>query len=247
MWLRDVLEEVYALLFRFLGFGFRLAMSNVGWLATQKCRIPSSARRSSSRRGRCCTASFVSTVNTHLTTFPSHCGHLRTDKSDVYQQPIAGLIPLALCCCGCLCLDVVLCSLLSHALSQVQRQGIVGDEVDGVKVEMCIAKRGWLCGSRKPLKTVAPTADEGWLSNTGRWLVACIRDVLGGRKLQFVVPCTWCLCPFLTVTPSIIRPHREPVVRVGGAQEEEDRAVVVCSSRIQCAMFRLYHILQWAV
>ena len=36
LWLRDDLEEVYALLFRFLGFGFRLAMSNVGWLATEK-------------------------------------------------------------------------------------------------------------------------------------------------------------------------------------------------------------------
>ena len=35
-WLRDNLEEVYALIFRFLGYGFRLAMSNVGWLVTQK-------------------------------------------------------------------------------------------------------------------------------------------------------------------------------------------------------------------
>ena len=53
-----------------------------------------------------------------------------------------------------------------------------------VKVEMCIAKRGSLCESRKLRKTVAPTADEGWLSNSGMWLVACS---LGGRKLQFVV------------------------------------------------------------
>ena len=36
LWLRDDMEEVYALLFRFLGFGFQLAMSNVGWLVTQK-------------------------------------------------------------------------------------------------------------------------------------------------------------------------------------------------------------------
>ena len=34
--LRDDLEEVCALLFRFLGFGFRLAMSNMGWHETQK-------------------------------------------------------------------------------------------------------------------------------------------------------------------------------------------------------------------
>ena len=36
IWLRGDLEEVHALLFRFLGYGFRLAMSNVGWLVTQK-------------------------------------------------------------------------------------------------------------------------------------------------------------------------------------------------------------------
>ena len=34
--LRDDLANIYALLFRFLGYGFRLAMSNVGWLATQQ-------------------------------------------------------------------------------------------------------------------------------------------------------------------------------------------------------------------
>ena len=36
LWLRDDPEEVYALLFRFLRYGFRLAMSNVGWLVAQK-------------------------------------------------------------------------------------------------------------------------------------------------------------------------------------------------------------------
>ena len=36
LWPRDDLEEVYALLFRFLGYGFPLAMNNVGWLVTQK-------------------------------------------------------------------------------------------------------------------------------------------------------------------------------------------------------------------
>ena len=34
--LRDNLEEVYAVLFRFFGYGFRLVMSNVDWLVTQK-------------------------------------------------------------------------------------------------------------------------------------------------------------------------------------------------------------------
>ena len=58
IWLRDDLENIYALLFRFLGFGFRLAMSNVGWPVTQ----------SPSRRGRCCSTqeSFVTSVNTLL-------------------------------------------------------------------------------------------------------------------------------------------------------------------------------------
>ena len=36
LWLRDDLENIYALLFRFLGFGFRVAMSNVGWHVTHK-------------------------------------------------------------------------------------------------------------------------------------------------------------------------------------------------------------------
>ena len=37
LWLRrDDLENICTLLFRFLGYGFRLAMSNVGWLVTQK-------------------------------------------------------------------------------------------------------------------------------------------------------------------------------------------------------------------
>ena len=36
LWLRDDLENIYALLFWFLGFGFRLAMSSVGWHVTQK-------------------------------------------------------------------------------------------------------------------------------------------------------------------------------------------------------------------
>ena len=36
LWLRDDLEEVCALLFRFLGIGFLLAMSNLGWHVTRK-------------------------------------------------------------------------------------------------------------------------------------------------------------------------------------------------------------------
>ena len=67
-WLRDDLEEVYALLFRFLGYGFRLA---TGWLVTQKFVIPSA-----SRRGRCCStqASLVTVVNKTHHHLPS--GHV---------------------------------------------------------------------------------------------------------------------------------------------------------------------------
>ena len=36
IWLSDDLEEVYALLFRFLGYGFQLATCNVVWLVTEK-------------------------------------------------------------------------------------------------------------------------------------------------------------------------------------------------------------------
>ena len=139
MWLRDDLDEVYALLFRFLGNGFRMALCSVGWLTTQKFAIlvpdpivfaPWSALLD-------CTASFESPVNTHLTMLPSQGGQQRTSKSDVYQQPIAGLTLLALCCtqseCGLSPLDVVLCSLLSHALSQVHRWGDLGDEVESKK------------------------------------------------------------------------------------------------------------------
>ena len=43
-------------------------------------------------------ASFVSHVKTHLTTFSSQGRQLRTGRSDVYQQPIAGLTLLALWC-----------------------------------------------------------------------------------------------------------------------------------------------------
>ena len=41
-------------------------------------------------------ASLVSSVKTHLATLPSQGEQLRTGKSDVYQQPIAGLTLLAL-------------------------------------------------------------------------------------------------------------------------------------------------------
>ena len=51
LWLRDDLENIYALLFRFLGFGFRLAMSNVGWHVT---RLPASNNSALESHTRMC-------------------------------------------------------------------------------------------------------------------------------------------------------------------------------------------------
>ena len=64
-------------------------------ITRRRRRVPStmSTSRSSSAR-----ASLVSPVKTRLTTLPSEGGQLRTGKSDVHQQPIAGLTLLALCC-----------------------------------------------------------------------------------------------------------------------------------------------------
>ena len=71
LWLRDDLEEVYALLSRFLGFGFRLAVSSVGWLVTQKfvILVPDPVGFAPWPVLHGCAASFVTLVNTDL---PGH-------------------------------------------------------------------------------------------------------------------------------------------------------------------------------
>ena len=177
IWLRDDLENMYALLYRFLAYGFRLAMSNVGWLVTQKFVIlvpdPIGFAPWPVLHGKLCV---ICQHTSHDVSFPWRAAKDRQER----RAPAADRRPDSACVVrGFPCLDVVLCSLLSHALSQVHRQGDVGDEVDGVKVEMSIAKRGSLCESRENRKTVAPTAYEVWLP--------CTRDVLGGGKLQVVM------------------------------------------------------------
>ena len=158
----------------------------VSTLITRRPRgVPSTMSTSPSSSAR---ASLVSPVKTHLATLPSQGGQLRTGKSDVYQQPTAFLILLALCCS----IETAPrgnVDFLSPCPSHVHQQGDVGDEVDDVKIETCIAKRGSLCESRKLRKTVAPTADEGWMCNPGMLLVVCIRDVLGGRTSLCRVMC----------------------------------------------------------
>ena len=73
IWLRDDLENIYMLLFRFLGNGFRLALCNVGWLVTQKfvVLVPDPIVYAPWSVLLDCTASFVSLVKTHLAKLPS--------------------------------------------------------------------------------------------------------------------------------------------------------------------------------
>ena len=64
-------------------------------ITRRRWRVPSTMSTSPSSSAR---ASLVSLVKTHLATLPSQGRQLRTGKSDVYQQPIAGLTLLAFCC-----------------------------------------------------------------------------------------------------------------------------------------------------
>ena len=59
-------------------------------------------------------SSLVSSVKTHLTTLRSQGEQLRTGKSDVYQQPIAGLSPKSSWVKQDLLVEGALCLFLSH-------------------------------------------------------------------------------------------------------------------------------------
>ena len=125
--MKEELENIYMLLFRFVGDGFQLALCNVGWLATRKFVVlvpdpivfaPWSVLLD---LGQLCD----SCQDTSDEVDP------RIGKSDFYQQPIAGLRSFAACCPPeqwTPLLVVVLCSLfLSHAPSQVHWKGDVVD------------------------------------------------------------------------------------------------------------------------
>ena len=115
IWLKDDLENIYAVLFRFLGYGFWLVVSNVGWLATP----------SSSRRGRllldrgepcdiCQHSSYLATlcVGFFVDEHRRHWAHgIPTDQ---LSCTTTATVTLSLRAC--------MCFLLSHLLSQVHRR-----------------------------------------------------------------------------------------------------------------------------
>ena len=179
IWLRDDLENIYAPLFGFLGYGFRLAMRSM----MQKFVIlvpdpivfaPFVFAPWSVHGKLCVTCQHTS----HDVSLPGRAAKDRQER----RVPAADRRPDSACVvlphrgstqreCGFLCFDVVLCFLLSHALSQVHRrqkqlevesrywrlpkscgsQPSVWEER-----KKSSAKRGSLC---EPRKTVAPTTD----------------------------------------------------------------------------------------
>ena len=167
-WMRDDLENVYMLLFWFVGNGFQLPLCNVSWLMTRKFVVLVqdaivfvlwSVLLDS-------TASFLSPVNTHLTTSPSRAGSKGRARATGTSNP------LSMWCC------VPFCPMHHHkSLGKASKKGdFVADEEDdpgelrqpvvGVGgTHQVQAGNGSLCDPRKPRKTFALTADEGWLSN----------------------------------------------------------------------------------
>ena len=88
VWLRDDLENIYMLLFRFLGNGFRLALCSVGWLSTQNfvTLVPDPIVFAPWSVLHGCTASFVRTRSRYISP-ASLCGALwwytTTNKDDM--------------------------------------------------------------------------------------------------------------------------------------------------------------------
>ena len=154
--MREDLESIYMLLFRFVGNRFQLGLCNVGWLARPRspsfsCRIPSSSRRS-----RYCSteASLVTAVKTRHTKpqerLPSQAGKRRPCLSQ--ERPVTGETRTI---CARVCWEKVktIQEALSHAPSPVHGLGDLGDEVDGMMCDTIklrsdddgSRKRGGLC------------------------------------------------------------------------------------------------------
>ena len=94
-WMRDDVENINVLLFRFVGKGFQLALCSVSWLTTRESvdLVPDPTTSAPWSvlldRGEPC--------DSCRDTSPK-AAFLRIGKSDVNQQPIAGLTLLAVCC-----------------------------------------------------------------------------------------------------------------------------------------------------
>ena len=132
--MRDDLENIYMLLFRFVESGFQLALCNVGWLATQESVVfvpdpivfaPWSVLVD---RGEPCdncqdTSDEVAFFGDRQERRPP-ATHRRLEVvcsvphiAAVDSSPRRGVVPF----------------FLSHTLSPVHRQGDLGDEADGMK------------------------------------------------------------------------------------------------------------------
>ena len=151
------------LLFQFVGNGFQLALCSVGKLATQK-RIPSSSRRS-----RCCSTARQALCHqsTHISHRPGRAAKDRQERR----------LPATSSRCGVVFLSVP-CRITSPSAGRARRATSSQTKRYRTLLESCgslsseweerkksNAGSGSLCEPRKPRKTLAPTADEGWLSN----------------------------------------------------------------------------------
>ena len=127
--MRDDLENIYMLVFGFVGNGFQLALCNVSWLATGSpsfpCPIPSS-----SHRGPCCSteASLVTAVKTRHTKPQARVSRVKRPRTGLSQGKLAPSVHGA-----CWRKVKMIQEALSHAPSPVHRQGDLGDEVDGMQ------------------------------------------------------------------------------------------------------------------
>ena len=180
LWLRDDLENIYALLFRFLGFGFRLAMSNVGWHVTQKFVILVPDPIAFAPRPALLDEGEPCDICQYTSFRPLFAGLFVTPRNKDDMGDGVPTDQLSHNHCDCtdshcnshIVLRVCLCFLLSHLLSQVhRRQKQLSDFVEKKKYwtlpkscgsqvsepeerKKSRGKRGSLCARRRSRKTV---------------------------------------------------------------------------------------------
>ena len=151
---------VYALLFRFFGFGFRLAVSNVGWLVTQKFvilvtdSIALAPRPALLDQGELCDLCLYTSFR------PPIAGlSVALNKDDMGDGVPTDQLSHNHCDCNashcnshivtsCVCVFVL------HPPSQVHRRQKQLSDFVSTKSKKSTAKRGSLCDPRKSRKTV---------------------------------------------------------------------------------------------